>query len=205
MDDTQRRWEERYASGESSPDGARPHPEVLALLERTARERTGRTPTALDLGAGAGRHTLALAAAGLVPTAVDYAPSAVRIVERALAERGLPGRALVADLRTWSPGQEQRSGPDVVPERFDLVLAVHLQDDVGLLARAGGWLRPGGRLLWITHAPGSTEGPPPSVPRPTLTETVDALDGTDLELLRAEEVPTTPTALDVVVEVRRPR
>jgi SAM-dependent methyltransferase len=204
VDETQRRWEERYAAGADSPDGARPHPEVLALLDRTAGERAGRTPTALDLGAGAGRHTVALAAAGFDPTAVDWAPSAVRIAERALAERGLPGRALVADLRTWDPAQEQRSGPDVVPERFDLVLAVHLQDDVGLPDRTAGWLVPGGRLLWISHAPGSADGPPAAVPRPSLAEIAGTLAGTDLELLRAEEVATTPTTLDVVVEARRP-
>jgi len=31
----------------------------------------------------------------------------------------------VADLRTWSPAQEQAAGPAVVPERFDLVVAAY--------------------------------------------------------------------------------
>lgn len=205
MDDEQRRWESRYASGESSPDGALPHPEVAALLERTAGEHEDRSPVALDLGAGTGRHTLALALAGYDPTAVDFSPSAVRVIADALAERGLPGRALVADLRTWSPEQEQRSGPDVVPPQFDLVLAVYFQHDLALLRRAAEWLVPGGRLLWITHAPGSVEGPPPTVPRPDLVETVAVLEGKGLDLLRAEQVRTTRTALDVVVEAVRPR
>lgn len=205
MDDDQRRWEGRYASGEPSPDGTRPHPEVADLLERTAGERAGRTPTALDLGAGTGRHTLALALAGYDPTAVDFSPSAVRVLADALAERGLPGRALVADLRTWSPEQEQRSGSDVVPRQFDLVLAAYFQHDLSLLRRAAEWLVPGGRLLWITHAPGSVAGPPPAVPRPDLEETVAVLEGKGLDLLRAERVRTTQTALDVVVEALRPR
>jgi SAM-dependent methyltransferase len=204
VDDNQRMWEDRYASGASSPDGAQPHPEVAALLDRTAGERAGGPPTALDLGAGTGRHTLALAAAGCDPTALDFSPSAVRTITDALAERGLPGRALVADLRTWTPGQEQRSGPDAVPPRFDLIVAVYFQHDLALLRRAAEWLVPGGRLLWITHAPGSVEGPPPTVPRPTLQETVAVLEGKGLDLLRAEQVRTTETALDVVVEARRP-
>ncbi|GAB2611050.1 class I SAM-dependent methyltransferase [Kocuria arenosa] len=204
MDDNQRMWEDRYASGASSPDGAQPHPEVAALLDRTAGQRAGGPPTALDLGAGTGRHTLALAAAGYDPTALDFSPSAVRTITDALAERGLPGRALVADLRTWSPAQEQRSGPDAVPPRFDLIVAVYFQHDLALLRRAAEWLVPGGRLLWITHAPGSVEGPPPTVPRPTLHETVVVLEGKGLDLLRAEQVRTTETALDVVVEARRP-
>lgn len=206
MDDEQRRWEDRYASGQASPDGALPHPEVAALLDRTADERTGRTPAALDLAAGTGRHTLALARAGYDPTAVDFSPSAVRIVADALAERELPGRALVADLRTWTPEQEQehRAGPDVLPRRFDLIVAVYFQHDLSLLRRAAEWLLPGARLLWVTHAPGSLEGPPPAVPRPSLTETVAVLEGKGLDLLRAEEVRTTGSALDVVVEAAHP-
>ena len=121
------------------------------------------------------------------------------------AERGLPGRALVADLRTWTPEQEQRSGPDAVPPQFDLIVAAYFQHDLALLRRAAEWLVPGGRLLWITHAPGSVEGPPPTVPRPTLQETVAVLEGKGLDLLRAEQVRTTDTALDVVVEALRPR
>ena len=49
MDDNQRMWEDRYASGGSSPDGAQPHPEVAALLDRPARERTGGPPTTSPL------------------------------------------------------------------------------------------------------------------------------------------------------------
>lgn len=205
MDDDQRRWEDRYASGASSPDGAQPHPEVTALLARTAGEPGGGPPTALDLGAGTGRHTMAFAAAGYDPTAVDFSPSAVRIVREALAEHGLPGRALIADLRAWTPEQEQRSGPDAVPPRFDLIVSVYVQHDLSLLRRAAEWLVPGGRLLWITHAPASVDGPPPAVPRPSLQETVAVLEGKGLDLLRAEQVRTTETALDVVVEAVRPR
>ncbi|MFE7628898.1 class I SAM-dependent methyltransferase [Kocuria sp. NPDC057446] len=205
MDDNQRMWEDRYASGASSPDGAQPHPEVAALLERTAGERADGPPSALDLGAGTGRHTLALAAAGYDPTAVDFSPSAVRSIAGALAEHGLPGRALVADLRTWTPEQEQRSGPDAVPPRFDLIVAVYFQHDLSLLRRAAEWLVPGGRLLWLTHAPGSVEGPPPAVPRPSLQETVAVLEGKGLDLLRAQQVRTSEAALDVVLEAVRPR
>lgn len=206
MDEMQRNWEERYASGGlRSPDGDQPHPEVVALLDRLGHERAGRAPTALDLGAGAGRHTMALARAGYVPTAVDFSPTAVRLLSAALAEDRLPGRALVADLRSWSPGQEEVAGPVVVPARFDLVLGAYVHDDLSLVGRAAQWVAPGGRLLWITHAPDSGDGPPPAVHRPGLEETVAALTGTGLDVVRAEQVATTETALDVVVEAARPR
>lgn len=202
MDETQRMWEDRYASGRGSPDGGQPHPEVTALLDRLADERAGRTPTALDLGSGTGRHTLALALAGYDPTAVDSSPSAVRILTDALAERGLPGRVLTADLRTWHPEQEKAAA--VVPPRFDLVVAVYFHDDLTLLRRAAEWLAPGGTLLWIAHAPDSVTGPPAGVPRPELLETLAVLEGKELDFQRAEEVPTSGTALDVVLEARRP-
>jgi hypothetical protein len=43
------------------------------------------------------------------------------------------------------------------------------------------------------------------VPRPGPAETLRALEGTGLEVRRAEEVRTTGTALDVVLEAGRPR
>ena len=46
MDDNQRMWEDRYASGESSPDGAQPHPEVAALLDRADRQPADGPPRA---------------------------------------------------------------------------------------------------------------------------------------------------------------
>lgn len=205
MDQTQQMWEKRYASGQDSPDGAQPHPEVAALLERAADEHAGRTPTALDLGAGTGRHTLALAGAGYDVTAVDFSPTAVRTLTAALAERRLPGRGLVADLRSWTPQQAREQGREDVPAQFDLIVGVYLHGDLPLLRRAAEWLAPGGTLLWISHAPGSVTGPPAGVPRPDELETLAVLEGKDLDFQRGEEVQTTETARDVVLEAVRPR
>ncbi|PLC11474.1 hypothetical protein AUQ48_03440 [Kocuria flava] len=217
MDETQRMWEERWAAGTHPPDGTAPHPEVTALLDRLAgrhgapgahRAPEDPRPTALDLGTGSGRHALALARAGWDVTAVDYSPSAVRTVGEALRAEGLPGRALVADLRAWTPGTPQHAGESTgtgtVPAHADLVVAAYFHHDLTLLRRAAEWLAPGGHLLWITHAPGSVDGPPPAVPRPDVHETLAVLEGKDLDLLRAEQVRTSPTALDVVVEALRP-
>lgn len=205
MDEMQQMWERRYAAGEQSPDGVAPHPEVVALLERLEQEPRAGTRTALDLGSGPGRHVLALARAGYDATGVDFSPTAVRVLEDALRRHGLPGRGVVGDLRTWSPQEARRQGRADVPQEFDLVLAAYFQHSLELLRNATGWLAPGGTLLWITHAPDSVDGPPAGVPRPGPAETLKALEGTGLEVRRAEEVRTSGTALDVVLEAVRPR
>lgn len=201
MDEIQRMWEGRYASGQESPDGADPHPLVAALLD--GRRHAEGTPTALDLGCGSGRHTLALARAGYDTTGVDFSPSAVRIVEAALARHGLAGRAVVGDLRSWTPQRARERGREDVPAEFDLIVAVYFHGDRTLLRRTAEWLAPGGVVLWVTHAPDSVLGPPPGVPRPDMLETVAVLEGKGLDLLRVDEVRTSDVAHDVVVEARR--
>ena len=59
----------------------------------------------LELGAGAGRDTLCLAAHGFAVTAVDYAPSALRAIQRAAHTRQIAERITSTqhDLRTALP------------------------------------------------------------------------------------------------------
>ena len=61
-------WEARHR--EAAP--GRPEPSLLELMPLMPRGR------ALDVAAGAGRHTLALARAGFRVVAIDYAATAMR-------------------------------------------------------------------------------------------------------------------------------
>lgn len=94
---------------------------------------------ALDLACGTGRHALALARRGWAVTAVDFSRSGLVALERAADDLDIT--TVLADARVWSPDDEG----------YDLVLAsfVHLP---GVLERAAGWLRPGGRLVVVGHA-----------------------------------------------------
>lgn len=109
----------------------------LPELERYALDLCrGRT---LDVGAGAGCHSLILQERGLEVTAVDVSKDAVQV----MAERGLR-RALAVDINKWEP-----------EENFDTVLM--LMNGIGLaenldglslfLKKAQGLLAPDGQLL----------------------------------------------------------
>jgi SAM-dependent methyltransferase len=87
-----------FYDGENPAYGLQPSATLAAALQQL-RPRG----EALDLGAGAGRDTLALAAAGLRVTCVDLSTRGLeQIVERA-TERGLAERiqTVRADVRCW--------------------------------------------------------------------------------------------------------
>lgn len=168
--DERMNWEARYAQApETSVEGAEPDRELLALLTEITRQdapsdagpavRGAAARTAVDLGSGTGRNTRALVEAGLRTTAVDFSPTAIAALwKRALAEgwdRGLLG--ITGDLMEWM---------ESTAEHYDLVVGAYLHGVDGALEGALRLLRPGGRLLWTTHAPESPHGPPPHVPRP---------------------------------------
>ena len=186
-------WDERYA--EKQQWSSEPNRLVAELL-------TDLPPgDAVDLAAGEGRHALWLAGRGWRATAVDFSPVGL---DRGRAQ---PGSDVVtwtvADVRTWTAPAAS----------LDLVLVAYLhlpQDEIGpLLARAVGWLRPGGRLLVLGHdlenLTAGVGGPPDpeilhSVER--LTSVAALLDVDRLEQVRRE----TPAgvALDTLLWGRRP-
>jgi SAM-dependent methyltransferase len=127
-------WDRRYAEQQQWSTG--PNALVAELL-------AGLPPgDAVDLAAGEGRHALWLAARGWRVTAVDF--SAVGLA-RGQAQPGAERVTWVtADVLTWEAAGD-----------LDLVLVAYLhlpeEETAGLLTRAVGWLRPGGRLLVLGH------------------------------------------------------
>ncbi len=137
-------WEARYAERDGIWSGR-----VNAVLAEVASGLpVGR---ALDLGCGEGGDAVWLAQQGWRVTGVDLSGTAVARAARAAGAAGVAERTtfVAADLATWAPE------PD---ERWDLVTASFLQSwpveipRATILARATGFVAPGGHLLVTAHA-----------------------------------------------------
>ena len=130
-------------------------PFVASMLTRLVRElRPGRV---LDAGCGSGVYTATVLEAdpAVSVVGIDLAPAVVDHARRALAGRGLEGRAElhVGDVRDWIASSE---------ERFDLVLLLNdvyyfaPEDRVALYRSLAESLVPGGSLVVVTMTvPGS--------------------------------------------------
>jgi hypothetical protein len=107
-------WDDRYANL-LPQDRLEPTPFVAACLPRLPRQGH-----ALDIAAGAGRHSLALAQHGLQVDAVDISGQGLRLIQQRTIEAGLTSaqiRFIMADLeRPWLP----QRGYDVVLGSFFL-------------------------------------------------------------------------------------
>ena len=119
----------------------------------------------LDLCAAPGGKTLQLAAAGAKVTALDIsAPRMARVAEN-LRRTGLQADCVIADALHWQPDAPfdailldapcsatgtMRRHPDLpfVKDGSEIAALADLQAQ--LLDRALGWLRPGGRLVFVT-------------------------------------------------------
>ena len=125
-------------------------PDEFSALEAVAQDLCrGRV---LDVGAGAGCHSLVLQSRGLAVVAIDVAPEAVEVMRR----RGVRD-ARRADVFAWNG------------ECFDTVLILmngiglvgSLQGLDGFLVEAPRLLAPGGQILLDSFDPGPSEPTPP--------------------------------------------
>ncbi|AGF71072.1 type 12 methyltransferase [Corynebacterium halotolerans YIM 70093 = DSM 44683] len=198
-------WESRYRDDEGhAPDGVQPHPLVMEQAQALIAQAkpTGRAADdlrAVDLGSGPGRHAVALAELGMQVTAVDFAASAHELLRREATERGVADHIapVVADVSSWQPADASR---------FDLVVAAYLHTDLEVLINSAHLLAPGGRLIWIAHAPDSPHGPPPEVIRDSLADyrrQLDRLDGSKWQVLRLDEYQLNAEFLDIITIVER--
>lgn len=123
------RWDDRYAT--FSPDERRePTAFVAACLSHLPRQGN-----ALDIAAGAGRHSLVLAQHGLQVDAVDISGQGLRLAQQRAIKAGLTIRFIVADLeRPWLP----RRNYDVILVSFFLYRPLFPLIKARL--QPGGWL-----------------------------------------------------------------
>lgn len=134
-------WEQRYSGSERVWSGR-----VNATTASVVAELS--PGTAIDLGCGEGGDVLWLAEQGWAALGLDISATAVGRAREEAAARGLDGASFEAvDLDAWEPE----------PASVDLVTASFFQSNVALdrtaiLRRAMTALRPGGRLVSVSHA-----------------------------------------------------
>jgi len=134
---------------------------AAALPVRLLGDLAGRR--VLDVCAAPGGKTLQLAAAGAEVTALDLSPARLGRLRENLARTGLSARVVVADALGWEPeapfdavlvdapcsaSGTIRRHPDLPHLRTGGELGPLLALQAALLARAWGWLAPGGRLVY---------------------------------------------------------
>ena len=134
-------WEQRYSGSERVWSR-----KVNAIMASVVAELA--PGTAIDLGCGEGGDVLWLAEQGWTALGLDISATAVGRAREEAAARGLDGASFEAvDLDAWKPE----------PASVDLVTASFFQSNVALdrtaiLRRAMTALRPGGRLVSVSHA-----------------------------------------------------
>ncbi|MEV0867382.1 class I SAM-dependent methyltransferase [Brachybacterium paraconglomeratum] len=195
-------WEQRYSGSERVWSG-----KVNETMASVVAELA--PGAAIDLGCGEGGDVLWLAEQGWTAHGLDISATAVGRARDEAATRGLDRASFEAvDLDAWEPE----------PDSVDLVTASFFQSNVALdriaiLRRAMTALRPGGRLVTVSHAA------PPSWAKDHPAKMVSVQDeaaqlgrsAEEWEVELAEERPRTATApdgsagehLDAVLVLRR--
>ena len=123
----------------------------------------GRGRTALDLCAAPGGKTMQLASAGFEVTAVDSSESRLERLSENLERTNLRAKIVAADILRWSPPDKAdailldapcsatgiyRRHPDVLHRVRPRAVAELAEGQKAMLARAAGWLKPGGTLVY---------------------------------------------------------
>lgn len=127
----------------------------------------------LDLCAAPGGKTMQLAAAGWQVTALDSSAKRLERMRENLARTGLSAELVQGDMLSWEPAAPFdavlldapcsatgtcRRHPDVLHRIGARQIAELAELQSRLLARAAGWVRPGGRLVYATCSIEREEG-----------------------------------------------
>ncbi len=128
---------EHYGTGWSHASG----PDLAWMVEAASPAPTDR---AIDLGAGAGHASLALAPHVAQVVAIDPTPEMLAVAGRLATERGIGNIELVVATADALPFPE--ASFDVAISRFSIH---HWPDVAGALREVARVLRPGGRMVLI--------------------------------------------------------
>jgi tellurite methyltransferase len=139
-------WEERFREGIAVGD---PEPWVTEMIPLLP------PGMALDVAAGMGRHSLALARADLRVIAVDFSATAMRALAKTAAAEGLSIDTVVADLESSLPFRTAAFDVVVNVNFLERALVPHLIESI----------LPGGMLLFDTFLIDQAEGGHPRDPR----------------------------------------
>jgi tellurite methyltransferase len=125
------KWEERHSVGMPGD----PEPSVAEMMHLLPRGR------ALDIAAGTGRNSIALARAGFRVIAADFSRPGLRTIAEIARRENLAITPLLVDLEQGFPFR---------PNSFDSIVNVsYLDRDLLPLLKTA--LRPGGALLFDTY------------------------------------------------------
>ncbi len=123
----------------------------------------GNGRSVLDLCAAPGGKTMQLASAGFQVTAIDASESRLARLRENLARTRLSAAIRAADVMKWSPPSQVdailldapcsatgifRRHPDVLHRVRPHAIAELAEGQKAMLARAAGWLKPGGTLVY---------------------------------------------------------
>lgn len=169
-------WDQRYADSELVWS-ATPNQFVAAELADLPPGR------AVDLAAGEGRNAIWLARRGWDVTAVDYSQVGLDKGRTLAGDTGVDW--VRADATTWT-----------AQSPYDLAVIAYLQlpahERRAAVRNAFAALRPGGTLLVVAHDSTNltegTGGPQDPAVLMTAEDLLADLDGTDLDVVRAERV-----------------
>jgi ubiquinone/menaquinone biosynthesis C-methylase UbiE len=88
-----RQWDQIYLGNDRFHEQPHPHlQKFLTLLKHRSAYKV------IDLGCGSGNEIVELAKAGMNVLGLDFSPAAVDLAQKRLQEKGLRGRAAIADL-----------------------------------------------------------------------------------------------------------